>query len=39
VAFNWYDFQSIGINRVISAFSQEVKAILYEKLHKITPFD
>jgi hypothetical protein len=39
VAFNWYNFQSIGTNRVITAFSQEIKAILFKKFHKITPFD
>jgi hypothetical protein len=39
MALNWYDFQSIGINRMIAAFSQEIKAVLFKKFHKITPFD
>jgi hypothetical protein len=39
MALNWYNFQSIGINRVIAAFSQEIKAVLFKKFHKITPFD
>jgi hypothetical protein len=39
MALNWYNFQSIGINRVIAAFSQEIKTVLFKKFYKITPFD
>ncbi len=31
VSFNWYSFQSIGINRMVSAFSQKIKAVLFKK--------
>jgi hypothetical protein len=39
MALNWNNFQPIGINRVIAAFSQKIKAVLFKKFHKITPFD
>jgi hypothetical protein len=39
MSLNWYHFPPIGIYRMIAAFSQKIKAILFKKFDQITPFD
>ena len=39
MSFNWYNFIPIGINRVITTLSQQIKAMGFKKSDQITPFD